>query len=632
MTAEPLPPELPRPEHPRPDRRRSRWVSLNGDWDVALVERASDDAATADTASVAFTGSLVVPFAVQAAASGIGTVDPVEVVWYRRRFVPPPRRDGERVLLHVGAVDFEATVWVDGTEVGRHRGGHTPFSFDVTDALDRGGDGDEHELVVRAVDELRADQLRGKQTASFPFMIHYTPTSGIWQPVWVEVTGPVWIDELWVQAESDGAVRAEATCRGSGPSVTLRLTLAVDGRDVVLDGAPAGLVGQVDGVRPWSPGDPALYDLRADLLAPDGSVLDTVTGHVGFRTVAIEGDEWLLNGVPLRQRLLLDQGYWPESLLTPPSEEAIVADLRFVVAMGANGVRKHQKIEDPRFLWHADRLGVLVWEELPSPFGMAKLTGRLLDDALAEWSEAIRRDRSHPCIVAWVPVNESWGVQGVHHRPEHQATVRRLVAATRALDPSRPVVDNSGWGHVDTDVVDVHDYDQDPQRLRARWDGIEARGWDRGLLAVEDEVADFDLARWLEFALVDDPGAVDPRELVEMLPNVAIWADGCTPAPGEAGPLVLSEFGGVGLAPAGAVADRFDYTGAVDGDDLLARFRAQVVAVESVPELRGWCWTQLADTEQEVNGLLGADRAPKVDPARLRAVLDASPWGIDALD
>ncbi len=600
--------DVPRLEHPRPDRRRDRWMTLNGTWELGFDEPTFDR-------------EIVVPFALQAPASGIGTSDVHETLWYRRRFTPPPIAPGERLLVHLGAVDFEATVWVDGAEVGTHRGGHTSFSCDVTDALTPGAD--DHELVVRAVDEYRPDQLRGKQTATFPYLVHYTPTSGIWQPVWLEVTGTAWIDELCVVADADGSLTVTAEVRGDG-AAALRLTVDVDGSPVVLEGAES-VDGRVSGVRPWSPSDPALYGLRAELLDDAGAVLDIVHGHVGFRTVAVDGDRWLLNGAPLFQRLVLDQGMWPESLLTPPSEEAILADLHFLRDAGFDGVRKHQKIEDPRFLWHADRLGVLVWEELPSPFGLARVEGRLADDLSAEWAEAIRRDRSHPCVVAWVPFNESWGIQGVHSRPEHQATVRRVVAETRALDPTRPVVDNSGWGHVDTDVVDVHDYDQEPDSLARRWTDIEARGWERGGIDLEAESSGFDLARWLAFVQVADGSRVDPQLLAEMLPDPRVWADGCTPPVGTAGPLVLSEIGGVGLDVDGVAAERFDYAGAADGDDLLQRFAALVRAVESVPEVRGWCWTQLADVEQEINGLLTADRRPKVDPARLRAALGDRP-------
>lgn len=611
----------PGPTHPRPDRRRDRWASLDGAWEFSF-----------DTPT--FDRTIVVPFAYQCARSTIGSDDRHEVLWYRRGFTPPERGPDERVLVHFGAVDFAATVWVDGTKVGGHRGGHTSFTCDVTDALD-GRTGD-HELVVEAVDEFRADQLRGKQTVTFPFFVHYTPTSGIWQSVWVEIVGTTWISEHHIVAEADGSLRIDLDLAGDPPGGT-RAVISGDGNEdsgdlLVLEAGPDGrLQGTLDGARQWSPDDPALYTLRLEVLDAQRAVIDTVHDHVGFRTVTVEPGRWLLNGEPLRQRLLLDQGYWPETLLTPPTDDALVADLTFAQLAGFNGVRKHQKIEDPRFLWHADQLGLLVWEELPSPFWLAHIEGDLEADATAEWTEAIRRDRNHPSVIAWVPVNESWGVQDLTREPRRIEVVRRLVAHTRALDPSRPVVDNSGWGHVDTDVVDVHDYDQNPARLTARWSGIEARGWDRGPTIDGDNGLGGDdlqtaLERWRTF--VDPPEAelVDDRWMIEALPDTAVWAPGCVPDLGTAGPLVLSEIGGVGLAVGAAPDDVFEYSTARDADDLLARFAALVTAVEEIPEAVGWCWTELADVEQEINGLLTADRRPKIDPARIRAVLDRAPW------
>ncbi|HET8929737.1 MAG TPA: glycoside hydrolase family 2 TIM barrel-domain containing protein, partial [Acidimicrobiales bacterium] len=515
--------------HPRPDRRRERWASLEGTWEFSFDEPSFDQA-------------IVVPFAYQCERSTIDTIDPHEVLWYRRRFTPPAHATDERVLLHFGAVDFAATVWVDGTEVGRHRGGHTSFTCDVTDALLPDADADVHEVRVQVVDEFRADQLRGKQTATFPFFVHYTATSGIWQSVWCEVTGPRWVRESHVVAEADGTIAVGVDIAGA-PGGTVRVTVGDDdsGGALVLEGAAGTEVsGRHGAVRRWSPTDPALFALRIDVLDDDGRIQDTVFGHVGFRTVTVEAGRWLLNGEPLYQRLLLDQGYWPESLLTPPSDDALVADLTYVRDAGFNGVRKHQKIEDPRFLWHADRLGLVVWEELPSPFWLAHIEGDLEGDATAEWTEAIVRDRNHPSVVAWVPFNESWGVQDLHRVPERRDTVRRLVAHTRALDPTRPVVDNSGWGHVDTDIVDVHDYDQDPARLTARWTGIEAKGWDRGPAidgegSTDPDEIDAALQRWRAF--VDPPEAdlVDDRWMIEALPDTAVWAPGCLPEPGTAG-------------------------------------------------------------------------------------------------
>ncbi len=606
-------------DHPRPDRRRERWTGLDGEWEFSFDEPT-------------FTRTIVVPFVHQSAASGIDDDAHHEVLFYRRRFIPPGNAPGERVLVHFGAVDFAATVRVDGAEVGRHRGGHTSFTCDVTDALTPGADN--HELRVRVVDEYRADQLRGKQTMTFPFFVHYTASSGIWQSVWCEVTGPSHVDTYRVTAEADGTIALDADVVGNA-AATLRATI---GNDALVLAGPIGteLRGRLAGARTWSPADPALYDLRVELLDDHGEAVDTVYGHVGFRTVTIEGDRWLLNGEPFYQRLLLDQGYWPHTLMTPPSDDALVADLTFVRDAGFNGVRKHQKIPDPRLLHHADRMGLVVWEELPSPFWLAHVEGDLEADATAEWTEAIRRDANHPSVVAWVPFNESWGVQDLTRVPERRDAVRRLVAATRALDATRPVVDNSGWGHVDTDVVDVHDYDQNAARLTARWTGIEARGWDRGP-AIDgvgsDDADDIDeaLNRWRAFVDPPDDLVDDDRWMVEALPDAAVWAPGCVPEPGTAGPLVLSEIGGVGLALDTPTGDVFEYAKARDADDLLARFVAVVGAVEDIPEAVGWCWTELADVQQEINGLMTADRRAKIDPARIRAALQTLGWSTRGL-
>jgi beta-galactosidase/beta-glucuronidase len=598
--------------HPRPDRRRERWQSLDGQWRFALGDGGLD--------AEAFDRTIEVPFPYQSAASGVGITDPHDVVRYRREFFAPEAATDERVLLHFGAVDYACTVFVDDLLVGEHSGGHVPFTFDITDALDpeRGM----HSLAVRVVDEYRADQLRGKQTASFPFMIHYTPTTGIWQPVWLEVTGASWIRDHHVDARSDGSLYIDADVAGiDRPMLRATITLA-DLAHVAEGRAPLHF--HCEGVEPWGARAPHRYAMRLDVLGDGGAVLDTVFGAVGFRTIEIIGDDWTLNGAPFRPRLLLDQGLWPESLLAAPSEQALIDDLKFVLEAGFDGVRKHQKIEDPRFLWHADRLGLVIWDELPSPFGLARFEGALVDHALSEWRSAIRRDRSHPCVVAWVPINESWGVQGLHTRADQRDVVRRFVAETRALDRSRPVIDNSGWGHVETDVVDVHDYDQDPHRLTQRWTGITHRDWDRGPEEFDGTANGFDLARWMEFALVDRNRT--PRDvLADMIPNPRVWVAGHEPR-GSCPPLVMSEFGGVGLAFGDGPRERFDYVGAADPDDLLRRFTMLVDAVERVPEMRGWCWTQLADTEQEINGLLTADRRAKVAPELLRAALAAAPW------
>ncbi|MHC4992997.1 MAG: glycoside hydrolase family 2 protein [Planctomycetota bacterium] len=608
-------------DHPRPDRRRSGWVSLNGPWAFTFDDADAGLARGWSDRSDAFDRSIVVPFVPQCAASGVGDAGRHEILWYRRVF-ENPAGPGERLLLHFGAVDHEATVWLNGVEVGRHRGGYTPFSFDVTDPSVPG----ENALVVRAVDRFRPDQVRGKQTPTFPYLISYTAASGIWQAVWLEVTGPSTIGDLDLRSDAaSGRLGVVATVRGEASSAVLEVRVSRGGRAVAAAVGQAGDLVTLDVPEPslWSPAAPTLYDVELVLRAPGGESLDHLHTYTGFRSVEIRNGRWLLNGEPVLQRLLLDQGYWPDSNLTPPSDDAIRADLEYLKAAGFTGVRKHQKIEDPRWLWWADRLGVLVWAEMPSPFPLADIDGPLEADFRREWADVVRRDRLHPAVVCWVPFNESWGVLGVHGDSRRQRLVADVVADTRRLDPTRPVCDNSGWGHVDTDVIDGHDYSQDPARLHATWNGIAARGYERPPAAPDPEVVK---AMTENLDLETLAAHLGVAELAEALPflqqDLRLFADGCDPGDGA---VVVSEMGGVGLVlpgdelPAGA----FVYHRVESAEALLERFRALVTAVESAAGVEGWCWTQLADVEQEVNGLLTADRRPKLDAARIASVFSA---------
>jgi beta-galactosidase/beta-glucuronidase len=617
-----------RPDPPRPDRRRDHWISLDGAWSFAFDDAEVGLARGWAERPDAFDRTIVVPFVPQCAASGIGDAGRHEVLWYGRRF-ENPGGPGERLLLHFGAVDHEATVWLNGVEVGAHRGGYTPFGFDVTDRCVPG----ENVLVLRAADRFRPDQIRGKQAPTFPYLISYTAASGLWQPVWLEVTGGAYIADLDLGSDpATGRIQVAAAIAGAAPAAALEVRVRQEGRALAEGaGSPAAPV-TVEVPRPslWSPGAPTLYDVELVLRAPGGEVLDRLRTYTGFRSVEIREGRWLLNGEPLRQRLLLDQGYWPETNLTPPSDAAIRDDLAYVKAAGFNGVRKHQKIEDPRWLAWADRLGVLVWAEMPSPFPLADIEGRLEADFRREWSACLRRDRAHPAVVCWVPFNESWGVLGLHGDARRRRLVADVVAETRRLDPTRPVCDNSGWAHVDTDVIDGHDYSQDPDRLRATWAGIASRGYRIPAAAPDPEtvramVENLDLA-----TLAAHLGVADLAEALPFLqPDLRLFADGCEPGGGA---VVVSEMGGVGLtlpgdaSPPGA----FVYHRAGSAEELLDRFRALVAALESAEGVQGWCWTQLADVEQEINGLLTADRRPKLEAARLAAFFAALDAGRSA--
>ncbi len=608
---------LPDLDHPRPLLRRSSCVRLDGVWDFAD----DVDGRWRDPREVVWDEQIVVPFAPETPASGIGRPGYRLACWYRSRPTLPQPSTGGRLLLHLGAVDHRATVWVDGHPAHVHEGGYTGFSVD----LSRYADGADHELVVHAEDD-PADlaKPRGKQDWELePHSIWYPRTTGIWQSVWLEELPAVWLDRLQWSSDLDRyAVSMQATLHGALPAgVRLRVRLtygervlvddavAVTGprvdRSFVLDGS--GLDTLRDELT-WRPDHPALVDAVLEVSAPDGRVLDRVESYTGMRTVGVREGRIVLNGRPIGLRMVLDQGYWPQSGLTAPDEAALRRDLELVKEMGFNGVRKHQKVEDPRWLYWADRLGVLVWAEMPPAYRFDELA---VQRTVAEWTAVVERDRSHPCIVAWVPFNESTGVLGLPGRADQRHYVSAVALLTKALDPSRLVVANDGWEVLGGDVIGVHDYDPVPERLAARY-FPEVR-----------TAALRDFGEGGRLQVLDDPAGE---------------------AIGSTGPraVVLSEVGGIGYADAAPTvalwgtsgaddpADRlhqpaaWGYSSVSSPEELLAQYAALVGALGLVPGLSGFCYTQLTDTYQEVNGLLRGDRTPKVPLDGLRRANHAS--------
>ncbi|MGS2617774.1 glycoside hydrolase family 2 protein [Micromonospora sp. LZ34] len=591
---------LPRPEYPRPQLRRDRWTSLNGTWafgydDTDIGRDAGWHTVTAAALAERngpFDRTIVVPFCPQAKLSGIGERDRHDVVWYARMLRrPADAAPDDRILLHFGAVDYHATVWIDGHLVAEHRGGHTPFHADITEPLSGGGD---HVLVVRAADPL--DDLampRGKQYwRNESEGIFYTPTTGIWQSVWLEPVPRSHIAELLFTPDvPSGRLDMEITFARPVAGMTVEITASLDGqqvaRDVVdVDGPalahplqlgrcgatpPHPHIGEWPGVALWSPENPQLYDLVVALRDVDGAIVDRVESYAGMRSIAVRNGKVLLNGLPYIQRLVLDQGYFPDGLMTAPTDDDLRRDIELAKAMGFNGARKHQKIEDPRWLYWADRLGFLVWGEMANAYAHSR---DYVHRITAEWTEALRRDHNHPCVVVWVPMNESWGVPHLRTDARQRAHLRAMYHLTKTLDTSRLVVSNDGWEHADTDLVTLHDY-RGADQLRAGYSSVEA-------------------------ALTGEP-ARRPALVVD--------------AAYQGQPLLVTEFGGVSFT---GDTDGWGYSSVEDGEELLRRYAAMVDAVASSPVLRGFCWTQLTDVEQEVNGLLRADRTPKVDLERIR--------------
>jgi beta-galactosidase/beta-glucuronidase len=543
---------LPRPDYPRPRLRRQDWVNLNGEWEFGAGNAAR------------FDRRIVVPFCPQAELSGIGERDPGDVVWYRRRFAAP---DADRLLLHFGAVDYRATVWVNDVEVARHEGGHTPFTADVS-AVARGLG---NVLVVRAEDPLTDRTIpRGKQYwKQTSESIFYTPTTGIWQTVWLEPVAARHVRRLRIDADLDaGAVDLDVVADGRVQAVA-SLAGTVVGRWA----GPAGRAHiPLEEVAPWSPGSPRLYDLEVRLLDDGGRELDRVGSYFGLRKVEARDGRLWLNGRPCIHRLVLDQGYFPGGLLTAAADDDLRRDIELALALGFNGARKHQKIEDPRWLYWADVLGFLVWAEMPNANQHSADAERRLS---AEWREAVLRDREHPSIVAWVPVNESSGVRPSHDGGAQARFLVELYRLTRQLDDTRPVVSNDGWEHAVGDLCTLHDYAPA---------GDLARRY-----------------RTVESAL--EPGG---RPHPPYLPGYAYRGE----------PIVVSEFGGLALAGSGG----WGWSEVGSREELLRAYRAMVGALMGPGPVAGFCYTQLTDVEQERNGLLTFERRPKVDPALIRPI------------
>jgi beta-galactosidase/beta-glucuronidase len=569
----------PAPDYPRPQFQREDWCSLDGTWRFAATS-------ATDPNQVAWDQEIRVPFAPEAPLSGVADEGYHPVVWYQREVEVPADWEGRRIVLHFGAVDYAARVWLNGRLVATHEGGHTPFHADVTEALRAGT----QTLTVRAADDPHdMRKPRGKQDwLPRPHGIWYPRTSGIWQSVWLEPVHPQHLAQVRFTPDVPGfTIATEARFSGH-----VEGTLAVEVRRgdelLVADRWSVGgtSVGRtvrlpdpgIDDARRaylWSPEHPTLLDVRLSLEV-DGVVVDEVTSYTALRSVEARDGFFQLNGRPYILRLVLDQGYWQDGLLTAPDAEALKRDVVLTKAMGFNGARKHQKIEDPRYLYWADTLGLLVWEELPSAYGFGPETVMRLT---REWMEAIDRDYNHPSIVAWVAFNESWGVPDLPRVAAQRHAVAALYHLAGALDGTRLVIGNDGWEHVVTDLLTVHDYSRDPAVLAERYGSSEA--------------SRSTLLRTLEHGrplLLD--AAIDRGQ-----------------------PIVLSEFGGIRYHPD---ADGWGYQQADTPASLLATYAAMIAAMP-LGAVAGFCYTQFCDTFQEQNGLLFADRRPKVPLASLEA-------------
>ena len=583
---------IPRPEHPRPQFERKEWINLNGQWSYTFDFGGSGrDTGRELFKSKGFDSFITVPFCPESKLSGVAHTDFIEDMWYHRRIAIPAEWAGKRTILHFGAVDWECEAYIDGISVGTpHFGGTVSFEFDITPYVKAGA---EHDLVVRVHDETRGQQQPGgKQCPEFKSRgCHYTRTTGIWQTVWLEAVAMDGLKSVQIVPDLDGSrfiitpkyYAVKAGCR-------LRATLldgetAADvGEGPALDGVPVVL--KVAQPKPWSPESPFLYGLRLEVVDASGAVMDAVCSYAGLRKVHIEGDKFFLNNKPLYFSLVLDQGFYPDGIWTASSDEALKHDIELSMAAGFNGARLHQKVFEERFHYWADKLGYLTWGE-SSSWGCDPNAVQGARNMIAEWAEIVERDRNHPSIIAWTPWNET-GYVG-NHDLHHRAQIDTYNIA-KAIDPTRPVNDASGYVHALTDIWTIHNYSRAEQMEKELAQGGENGVW------------------------------------------TADWHKNHT-CPYRGQPYVNDEFGGFKWIPKdrSAFADNTWGYGAdiPDLETLYKLLSDEVEVMLKTRNLSGWCYTQLTDVEQEQNGIYCYDRAVKFDMARIREIFQRRPegWG-----
>lgn len=576
---------IPRAEHPNPQWERETWKNLNGPWEFefdfgcSAVERRLWE-------KERFDREILVPFCPESRLSGIGYTDFISGVAYRRNFELSQEELSGRVLLHFGAVDYEASVYVNGTLVGSHKGGYTSFCFDITKHVAPGP----NTLFVAVKDDVRSGlQPKGKQAHLYASSgCDYTRTTGIWQTVWLE-----FVPERHIQSAkyypdpANGKVTVTGLVQGQG---TLQLTALWEDKPVgeaALSVEDGFFTAQLDlsETHLWEPGKGGLYTL----LLSFGE--DRVKSYFGLRTAKFQGRKFLLNGKSLFQRFVLDQGFYPDGIYTAPTEEDLVKDIQLSFAAGFNGARLHEKVFEARFLYHCDRLGYLVWGEYPN-WGLDHAHPLSTETYLNQWSEAVERDFNHPAIIGWCPFNETWGYR---EEREKNALLTSLYKLTKRLDPTRPCIDSSGNYRILSEVYDIHDYDQDTQSFQARWDGLTDR--------------------------IRETGGVIPAE-DPFFNSAPEGPSGRAPffnQPYDNQPIFISEYGGIRW-PDDTV-EGWGYGNApATPEEFFARYKGLTEALLNNPEIFGFCYTQLYDVEQEVNGLYTYGRAQKFDISLIRKI------------
>ena len=566
---------IPRPEHPRPDRRRDTWINLNGQWDFE-IDNAKVGLEKKFYERASFDGKITVPFSPESVLSGVGHTDFMNAVWYRKALDIPAAWAGKRVILHVDACDHTASVFVNGKKVGKHKGGYISFAFDITSALKESG----NYVTIYAEDDVRSGkQFAGKQSTRLgSYGCYYTRTTGIWQTVWLEAVEQAYVASYKAYPNiSDPSVTLEVKTVGAKVGDTLKVKASYKGKP--MGEAETKVVSNSSFVKLalaeqhlWECGEGRLYDLSFALTS--AGVTDVMEGYFGLREVKLTKEHGLLlNGKTVFGRFVLDQGFYPDGIITAPSDDALKFDVEASMACGFNGARLHQKVFEPRFLYHADTHGYMVWAEAGN-WGFDHTEFANLEHFLPEWMEEVERDFSHPSVIGWCPFNETWDKNGKQHCV---ALIDMVYDVTKMLDNTRPVIADSGsFPTTRTDVHDVHDYEQDPATFRSYY------------------------AKMDEGILLDQIQRKYPKRQTYKTEL----------------PVFVSEYGGIKWVMA-EDATAWGYGKSVTTEDeFFQRLEGLTDALLENPRVFAYCYTQLTDVEQEQNGLLTYDRRFKFAPER----------------
>ena len=569
-----------RQEHPNPQFVREDWQNLNGEWDFAF-DFGNSGKERKFYEMDGFDKKINVPFCPESKLSGIEYKDFMNAVWYMRRFdIPAQKLENKRVFIHFGAVDYSSVIYINKKEVFTHKGGYTPFSVDITDYVTPG----ENTVCVYAEDDNRHGlQPCGKQShIYYSQACDYTRTTGIWQTVWLEFVPESYIKTAKYYPDQDNScIVIQGTVAGKG---TLTLQAEWEGqvvgtKKIQVNNGCFSTQMDLSEVHLWEAGKGGLYDLTITF----GE--DQVKSYFGIRTTGFEGLKYMFNGKSLFLRTVLDQGYYQDGIYTAPTEADLVKDIELSYAAGFNGARLHEKVFEPRFLYHCDKMGYLVWGEYPN-WGLEHANPMATEIYLNEWSEAIERDFNHPAIIGWCPFNETWGY---FEDKEKNALISSIYKLTKRLDPTRPCIDSSGNHRVISEVYDIHDYQQNPEIYKRRWDNftnlVKEKG---GKLPLSDE---FFTKRGITSREGSGPFFEQPYDNQ---------------------PIFISEYGGIRWVDESI--SGWGYGNAPkDAQEFFERYKGLTEAMLFNESICGFCYTQLYDIEQEVNGLYTYERKQKFD-------------------